>query len=85
MSGIVLNFPCISLYFSRGVFVTVHHSVVHGKKFTDNGLLQTTIKVKFKMQVDAFYHSYIPQFFSLTSFAKRLKFPIHEFFKSEVL
>ena len=35
-----------------------------------------------KTQLDAFWHSYIPQLFSVKSFALCLKFPINEFFRS---
>ena len=39
-----------------------------------------------KMQLDVFWHSYIrAQLFSVQSFAWCLKFPIHEFFRSDVL
>ena len=40
---------------------------------------------KFKTRLDAFWHSYIPLIFFLNSFSLCQKFPIHEFFRSDVL
>ena len=40
---------------------------------------------KFKTRLDAFWHNYIPPIFFLKSFSWYQKFPIHEFFRSDVL
>ena len=66
------TFPCI---FSREIFLLGVTAVS----------LYRQMYGKFKTRLDAFWHSYIPPFFSLNSFSKCQTFPIHEFFRSDVL
>ena len=40
---------------------------------------------KFKTRLGAFWHSYIPPIFFLKSFPQVQKFPIYDFFRSDVL
>ena len=52
--------------------------IVRGKKYRE-------MYGKFKIRLDAFCHSYIPAILFLKSFSWCKKFPIHEFFGSDVL
>ena len=66
------TFPCI--FFPRTIFRAVHGW------FATRQMYGT-----FKTRLDAFWHSYIPPIFFLKSFSYCQKFPIHEFFRSDVL
>ena len=67
-----VHFP---VFFSRELFL---------EQFTA-GSLTRQMDGKFKTRLDAFWHSYIPPILFLKSFSYCQKFPIHEFFRSDVL
>ena len=68
-----IHFPIF--FFSRELFLVAVTAVS----------LYRQMYGKFKTRVDAFWHSYIPPIFFLNSFSKCQKFPIREFFRSDVL
>ena len=58
------------IFFPRAIFRAFANKQMYGK---------------LKTRLDAFWHSYIPPIFFLKSFPYCQKFPIHEFFRSDVL
>ena len=67
-----IHFPVF--FFPRAIFRAVHGWFANRQMYG-----------KFKTRLDAFWHSYIRPIFFLKSFSYCQKFPIHDFFRSDVL